>query len=157
MSFQYVINKKGHCRLCTEPDEKCDMVCCDQCDRWFHLSCVKMERKPTKEETWLCPKCHIKDNEVRQRILAKSRLCFTCLGKGHMSKVCRSKKKCQENGCTQFHHKLLHKPIMEVETAQITMVIRNQQFIIKSSQSRCTTRIKPLRLLRSWIPVLLYL
>lgn len=23
----------------------CDMVCDDQCDRWFHLSCVKVDRK----------------------------------------------------------------------------------------------------------------
>ncbi len=36
------------------------------------------------------------------------RLCFSCLNRGHVSRDCRSKKTCDENGCTRTHHKLLH-------------------------------------------------
>jgi hypothetical protein len=34
--------------------------------------------------------------------------CFLCLRKGHVSKTCRSKEKCGNEGCSYRHHSLLH-------------------------------------------------
>ena len=36
------------------------------------------------------------------------RLCFSCLNRGHVTRECKSKEKCGTNGCTYFHHHLLH-------------------------------------------------
>ena len=60
-----------------------------------------------------CPT--VADSTVPQRLdlMKNARLCFSCLNKGHMSKECRSKKKCEKNGCTRMHHQLLHE---ETET-----------------------------------------
>ena len=33
--------------------EACEMVGCDSCDNWFHLSCVKLKNVP-KTKTWYC-------------------------------------------------------------------------------------------------------
>ena len=57
----------------------------------------------------------VADSTVPQRLdlMKNARLCFSCLNKGHMSKECRSKKKCEKNGCTRMHHQLLHE---ETET-----------------------------------------
>ena len=36
------------------------------------------------------------------------RLCFSSLNRGHVTRECKSKEKCGTNGCTHFHHHLLH-------------------------------------------------
>lgn len=73
MASLFVINKHGHCRLCTEPDSKCDMIACDECDRWFHLSCAKLRQKPTKEDEWLCIKCTLKETERMELLDIKNK------------------------------------------------------------------------------------
>uniref|UniRef100_A0A2M4CVY8 Putative polyprotein n=1 Tax=Anopheles darlingi TaxID=43151 RepID=A0A2M4CVY8_ANODA len=58
MSYKFVINTVGNCRLCQNPDDEiAKMIDCSECDRLFHLVCVKLTRKPTREEHWLCTKC----------------------------------------------------------------------------------------------------
>lgn len=54
----FVTNKSGHCRLCDKPDEEGKfMVCCDECDRWFHLNCAGLSQPPKKSDRWICVKC----------------------------------------------------------------------------------------------------
>lgn len=53
----FIINKNGHCRLCMQPDTIEDLVACDECDRWFHITCANIEHRPTREERWICIKC----------------------------------------------------------------------------------------------------
>lgn len=36
------------------------------------------------------------------------RLCFACLNRGHMTRDCKSKTRCNVSGCSRFHHQLLH-------------------------------------------------
>lgn len=38
----------------------------------------------------------------------ENRLCFSCLVRGHLTRECRSKKKCGKNGYTKMHHLILH-------------------------------------------------
>ncbi|EJY57700.1 AAEL017004-PA [Aedes aegypti] len=52
-----VKNPNGHCKLCTNKDSMDNMVECDDCDRWYHLSCAKLDRSPTAEESWICEHC----------------------------------------------------------------------------------------------------
>ena len=42
---------------CEMPQTYDDMVECEQCDNWFHLSCVGLSNAPNNSETWLCKSC----------------------------------------------------------------------------------------------------
>ncbi|CAB4031846.1 hypothetical protein BSL78_11130 [Paramuricea clavata] len=55
-----------------------------------------------------CPT--LADSTVPERfnLVREARLCFSCLNKGHVTRDCRWKKKCEKNGCTRLHHQLLH-------------------------------------------------
>ncbi|XP_055629567.1 uncharacterized protein LOC129770634 [Toxorhynchites rutilus septentrionalis] len=44
MTICLIINKPDHCCICTERDTPAAMVECQECDRQFHLSCVKSLR-----------------------------------------------------------------------------------------------------------------
>ena len=49
--------------------------------------------------------CTIEQNVQHVR---DQRLCFSCLNQGHVAKDCKSKVKCDVNGCSRFHHHPLH-------------------------------------------------
>ena len=40
---------------CKRPDSFENMVACDSCDQWFHLSCVNLKCPP--EDDWFCGSC----------------------------------------------------------------------------------------------------
>lgn len=44
------------CPSCGKPDDGSPMVGCDECDDWFHWTCVGLLAEPTVEK-WFCPKC----------------------------------------------------------------------------------------------------
>ena len=41
-------------------------------------------------------------------ICKKLRLCFRCLGEGHLGQYCTRTRVCGLNGCKELHHRLLH-------------------------------------------------
>lgn len=45
------------CRL---PDNGSTMICCDNCDKWYHSSCVGM---PTTSKNWFCNECHMETTD----------------------------------------------------------------------------------------------
>lgn len=57
---------------------------------------------------WGCYKFQKKSLEDRLQIVKNKGLCFNCLGKGHSKADCYFKGKCDLQGCTGGHHKLLH-------------------------------------------------
>jgi hypothetical protein len=65
--------------------------------------CQGVDHLPPK-----CDKFKKADNKQRWRISDKHRLCYCCL-LVHSKGVCQSRKSCGVNGCTRFHHPLLHK------------------------------------------------
>ena len=42
---------------CRRPDDGSKMVCCDECEEWFHLRCTDLEEPPEEAEDWFCKKC----------------------------------------------------------------------------------------------------
>ena len=42
---------------CLMPDTYGDMVACDECERWYHIKCVKLQQCPKEEEKWTCKDC----------------------------------------------------------------------------------------------------
>ncbi|XP_058447309.1 uncharacterized protein LOC131427803 [Malaya genurostris] len=62
--MEFVANPNGHCRLCTKKDRAMvEMITCDECDRWFHLSCVNLDKRPPRPEDWYCMKCQQRKKE----------------------------------------------------------------------------------------------
>ena len=55
-----------------------------------------------------CPTLSESTVDEQFKFVTKARLSFSCLSKGHMTRDCRSRKKCEINGCKRFHHSLLH-------------------------------------------------
>lgn len=49
-----------------------------------------------------------KSPEDRKCFVQQARICDNCLGSGHMALDCRSKMKCQVNGCGWKHRTVLH-------------------------------------------------
>ena len=56
---------------------------------------------------WKCELMKAKSPEERKSFVQQARLCDNCLGSGHMAMDCRSKMKCQVNGCGWKHHTML--------------------------------------------------
>ena len=79
-----------------------------------------LSTRRTKGKTRKCPICEgshtvpecltLKDSPVDERfeLVTMVRLCFSCLSRGHMTRDCWSRKKCDINACQRFHHSLLH-------------------------------------------------
>ena len=47
-----------HC-TCGMPETFDDMVKCDLCEKWFHLSCEGIISIPAVDEQWLCEFCTV--------------------------------------------------------------------------------------------------
>ncbi|XP_055600813.1 uncharacterized protein LOC129749764 [Uranotaenia lowii] len=45
-----------HCGSCDERDSS-RMVMCDQCEVWYHFSCVEVTSGVANQSTWECPRC----------------------------------------------------------------------------------------------------
>ena len=57
---------------------------------------------------WTCQKFMENTVSGRWDIAKSSKLCFRCLGDGHIWKACRRSRPCGHNGCQKLHHVLLH-------------------------------------------------
>jgi hypothetical protein len=57
---------------------------------------------------WKCDEFERMSAEERWNVVMSKRLCFGCLGSGHQSADCRSRRVCNIDGCVRSHHKLLH-------------------------------------------------
>ena len=44
----------------------------------------------------------------------KPRLCFCCLGEGHLGQYCTCTRVCGLGGCKELHHRLLHSDLSHV-------------------------------------------
>uniref|UniRef100_A0AC35TIT9 PHD-type domain-containing protein n=1 Tax=Rhabditophanes sp. KR3021 TaxID=114890 RepID=A0AC35TIT9_9BILA len=38
-------------------NEDAEMVCCDDCENWFHFHCVELSTAPKESERWVCVSC----------------------------------------------------------------------------------------------------
>ena len=61
---------------------------------------------------WTCPNFIASTIPVRFKFVTEKRMCYHCLNGGHGSRDCTFKRdiKCNIDGCTRYHHHLLHQP-----------------------------------------------
>ena len=52
------MNQGWLCAACgSSKDPSVPMIGCDNCDSWFHWSCVGIQQEPDKDEPWYCGHC----------------------------------------------------------------------------------------------------
>lgn len=50
-------NKIYYCPECGKEDDGTPMIGCDNCDNWFHWTCVGIKQEPDENEDWYCAPC----------------------------------------------------------------------------------------------------
>lgn len=89
------------CPICNDRHLECDVVCCDNCDKWHHFNCLGIVNGPKENEKWFCPKCE----KPSQRKSEKSK-----------SKVKKEKPKAKTKMISDTYHNLPTSP-MEISEA----------------------------------------
>ena len=85
--------------------------------------------------------------QERWSVAKRLQLCFRCLGEEHQGKSCPRSRPCGQNGCTDLHHKLLHKPrpnVQKQSSSDNTAAKRtaDQDVKIAADQATCFTEGK---------------
>ena len=70
----------------------------------FCLECRK------QHGIWNCQEFIRRSVADRWNVAKRLQLCYRCLAQGHQGKSCPRSRACGQNGCTDLHHRLLHKP-----------------------------------------------
>ena len=96
--------------------------------------------------TWTCDEFKQLNIQKRWECAKRLRLCFRCLGEGHLGQYCTRTRVCGLNGCKELHHQLLHRnPVTlpdNVEESQ--RIATNKRSTVKVDQplttdaSKCT-------------------
>lgn len=58
---------------------------------------------------WNCPIFIQQSVPDRWKSAKQNQLCYRCLGDGHFGNFCPRSRQCNQNGCKELHHRLLHK------------------------------------------------
>lgn len=53
------------CPACKQPDDGSPMIGCDNCEEWYHWTCVGIKADP-EEDSWFCPRCTDKQRKIEQ-------------------------------------------------------------------------------------------
>lgn len=96
-----------------------------------------------------CQKFLEMNPEMRFEFAKNLRICFSCLKKGHSTKICRNKRDCDVENCIHKHHPLLHTGNTSIETESSTLF--NSGRIMRCNESRDSTKI-----LFQMIPIKIY-
>ena len=84
--------------------------------------------RPYQDECPICRKEHRvqkcfmfreADRVRKKKLIKEYRLCFCCLEKGHIGRVCRVKKRCGKDGCNRVHHPELHEDVEQNVNYQV--------------------------------------
>ena len=73
-----------------------------------HLRLCKVCSK--SHGAWACPEFKQMEIQKRWDCAKRHKLCFRCLGEGHLGQLCNRTRVCGINDCKEVHHRLLHKP-----------------------------------------------
>ena len=77
-------------------------------DRKSQISrCLVCEKQ---HGVWVCPEFIQKSIQGRWSTAKRLQMCYRCLAQGHLGKSCPRGRICGQDGCTDNHHKLLHRP-----------------------------------------------
>ena len=67
---------------------------------------------------WVCPDFKQMDLQSRWDCAKQCKLCFRCLGDGHLGQYCNRTRVCGIDNCKELHHRLLHSERGRSSTSQ---------------------------------------
>ncbi|XP_058456604.1 uncharacterized protein LOC131434001 [Malaya genurostris] len=133
--MEFVANPNGHCRLCTKKDRAMvEMITCDDCDRWFHLSCVNLDKRPPRPEDWYCVKCQqrnkeyaamTKDLEMKNMALQAE----ASTSNGAIFELMRIHERTMSSLVTSFQNKNLSDDSMSENSSDWTVYLKRQALV----------------------------
>uniref|UniRef100_A0AAY4BMT9 Transcription initiation factor TFIID subunit 3 n=1 Tax=Denticeps clupeoides TaxID=299321 RepID=A0AAY4BMT9_9TELE len=60
-------NKIWICPGCNKADDGSPMIGCDDCDDWYHWTCVGLTAAPPEDVQWFCVKCAVKKKDKKSK------------------------------------------------------------------------------------------
>lgn len=55
------------CPGCNKPDDGSPMIGCDDCDDWYHWTCIGLHAAPPEDQQWFCIKCSSKKKDKKHK------------------------------------------------------------------------------------------
>ena len=89
-----------------------------------------------------------KPREERIKMLKEKGTCWSCLKGGHRLRDCRRKKACDENGCTEKHHRTLHKEKQGVSVSAAASMCSNM------ASDTCLLQLQRIKTKKGWANVM---
>ena len=87
---------------------------------------------------WTCQKFVKKNVPGRWDTAKRFKLCFRCLGDGHVGKACQNSQPCGQNGCPKLHHVLLHVDINRQNKPKHCLLDGFSDTYTRSHNNTCT-------------------
>ena len=113
--------------FCRKPDNM-DMLSCDFCDEWYHLTCLKLTPDLAKKlinETWACPRC---DNEYMEEKYGKKIDIDIHSTVRHLKKVHENQVKKFKCDSCDFQTKVKFSLIRHIESKHLNQKPREKLF-----------------------------
>ena len=82
---------------------------------------------------WNCPEFNRRRVADRWKVAKQNQLCYRCLAQGYQGNACPRSRPCGLDGCTDLHHRLLHK---EKHTKQLSVSLDNNDLKRTSLNTR---------------------
>ena len=82
---------------------------------------------------WNCPEFNRRRVADRWKVAKQNQLCYRCLAQGYQGKACPRSRPCGLDGCTDLHHRLLHKA---KHTKQLSVSLDNNDLKRTSLNTR---------------------
>ena len=83
-------------------------VKCPECNMIHQYYSYGSRRTENSDRFSSCPKFRAGNSTEKAELLAKYGACARCTAFGHEKASCKITSKCEEGGCTQFHHPSVH-------------------------------------------------
>ncbi|MGV0986798.1 MAG: hypothetical protein ACOYB2_19805, partial [Limnohabitans sp.] len=89
---------------------------------------------------WSCEDFSLQPLKLRYQIVKNNKLCFHCLGFGHIAKVCKFQagQKCGLENCERYHHKKLHNfKILSLVTIEEYLILEQNVETVEDVNAQC--------------------
>ena len=103
-------------------------VYCPECNMIHQYYSYGSRKTENSDRFSSCPKFRAGTNTEKAELLAKYGACARCTAFGHDKASCKMTSKCEERGCTQFHHPTVHgTSVAYVNTVKVVNKLKDGQ------------------------------
>ena len=92
---------------------------------------------------WVCGDFKQWDIPKRWECAKKFKLCFRSLGEDHLGQYCNRTRVCDQNGCKELHHRLLHRDHNKSQTKEIRSDLIERGYKAIKNESNLEVKGRP--------------